>query len=314
MPIIMYQRMPVCGVKGERLLLVARGVAGSFDLLAGYAALRMLPLSDAITIIFSSPVFVYIFAWIILKEEFGVFQIITVIITLFGVVLISKPVFLFGTTFDSVGETLTLSGSRTAGVVLSLMSCIGAAVTYIVIRMLKKSPTIVVVNSYSIASIIAALIAIVIIRNFMRDIAGDFAEGIGIPATTNEMILMIANGLCGSLGQLLLVLALKVEEASLVSLARTIDIVMAFVYQMIWLPSEVIHWTSIMGAVIVTASVSASTLRRWLRDKPGKWNTFWIMINCGLDGGRDEKQLEADTPRQNGIEENNNNNQPKERQ
>ena len=42
---------------------------------------------------------------------------------------------------------------------------------------------------------------------------------------------VVANGVCAVTGQVFLTLSLRIEEASLVSLARTIDVVMAFVYQ-----------------------------------------------------------------------------------
>ena len=72
---------------------------------------------------------------------------------------------------------------------------------------------------------------------------------------------LVANGICGVLGQFCLTVALKVEEAGLVSLARTVDIVMAFVFQIIGLPEEEVDWTSILGAVIVCTAVSLSAFK-----------------------------------------------------
>ena len=73
--------------------------------------------------------------------------------------------------------------------------------------------------------------------------------------------------MCGVLGQLFLTIALKIEEAGLVSLARTIDIVMAFVFQVAFL-EEVVHWTSGLGAAIVCFGVIAATIRKYLMSKP----------------------------------------------
>ena len=237
----------------------------------------MIPLSDATTIVFSAPVFVYIFACLLLKEECGVFQIITVLVTLVGVLLIAKPAFMFGT------ETMpsdSLAGSRTEGTIIAFASCIVSAMSFVLIRKLRKSPTAVVINAYSMASIVSAVIAIAVIRNFFMQEAGDLALGVGVPETWPEIGFMIGNGMCGVMGQLCLVFALKIEEANLVSLARTIDIVMSFVYQVIWLPNEIVHWTSLLGAIIVCACVAISAIRRWLVDKPGKWDTLWYILNC----------------------------------
>lgn len=55
-----------------------------------------MPLSDASTIYLSSPVFVTIFAYILLKEPITLIQGLTGTITVVGVFVISKPEFIFG--------------------------------------------------------------------------------------------------------------------------------------------------------------------------------------------------------------------------
>lgn len=62
-----------------------------------FYAFRHMSLSDASVIIFSTPVFVVIFAHIFLKEPCGVFNLVTIFFTLMGVVLITRPPLLFDT-------------------------------------------------------------------------------------------------------------------------------------------------------------------------------------------------------------------------
>ncbi len=50
-----------------------------------------MPISDASTIYFSSPVFVAIFGYFLLKEKLTIVQIVTGFITMFGVLIITKP-------------------------------------------------------------------------------------------------------------------------------------------------------------------------------------------------------------------------------
>lgn len=71
-------------------------------------------------------------------------------------------------------------------------------------------------------------------------------------------------------------------------MTRTMDIVIAFILQMIWLPNELVTWTSIVGAALIVTSVVASALRRWLSDKPGKLETVWRIINFGFPPERHE--------------------------
>jgi drug/metabolite transporter (DMT)-like permease len=238
----------------------------------------MIPLADASTIIFSAPVYVSIFACIFLKEECGIFQAATIAVTIGGVLLISKPPFLFGSDHEAVVEV----AMRMEGTILALISSFCTALTFVMMRKLQKTPAAVVINAFSVVSIVCGIIAMAIIRNFFFEEAGELATGVGIPASAAEIGWLVANGLCGVFGQLCLTVALKVEEASLVSLARTIDIVMAFVFQIIWLPEEAVHWTSLLGALIVCMAVCVSAIRRWLKEKHGKYNTLWLIINCGM--------------------------------
>ena len=281
-----YARMQPMGAKGERTNLFLQGVFGCLDMILSYVAYRMIPFADASTIIFSAPVYVSVIACIFLKEECGIFQTFTIGVTIGGVLLISKPTFLFGVDPESVvGVDL-----RMEGIIVAVMSSLGASVTFVMIRTLQKTPAAVVINWFSGVSIIMGISVLAIICNFFEEEAGTLSEGVGVPETWQEILWVIANGLSAVLGQLCMTVSLKIEEAGLVSLARTISIVMAFIYQVAFLHNEVIHWTSIVGAVVVCFGVCVSTLRRWLRGKPGKCNILWLILNCGIRRQEDEEE------------------------
>lgn len=89
-------------------------------------------------------------------------------------------------------------------------------------------------------------------------------------------IFVLVNGLCGTFGQLLLTISLKLENAGPVSLARTIDIVMAFVYQ-ICILNQHPQISSIIGALIICFGVVMLALRKWYQQKP---ELFQSMIPC----------------------------------
>ena len=103
---MLFAKMHPLGVKGERITLFFRGVFGFLGFALCYVAYRMIPFADASTIVYSAPVYVSIFACILLKEECGAFQTFTIALTIMGVLLISKPTFLFGSDYD-MGKFLT---------------------------------------------------------------------------------------------------------------------------------------------------------------------------------------------------------------
>lgn len=95
LPVALYSGAGVLGPKGHRGLLQLQGVVGALTLVLLFFSFRRLPLGDATTIIFSSPVFVLILSFLFLREPCGFFRTLVVCMLLTGVVLISKPPFLF---------------------------------------------------------------------------------------------------------------------------------------------------------------------------------------------------------------------------
>lgn len=280
-PFTLYLRLNLLGVSGERFALFMRSLCGFLTLVLSYLSFRMIPLSDALTIISAAPVFVSIFGWMILKEECGIFQAFTISLTLVGVLLISKPTFIFA----SMGKAGDFSMSeRTEGSVIALISCITAACVYIALRKLPKTPALVVINSYAIACVTGSLIAsCILVFIFPNSV---YADGISLPSTWDEVGWLLLNGLAVVVAQISLTVALKVEEAGLVALTRTADIVFAFIFQICFLSNETIEVTSYIGAVIIFISVWLTATRRLLASKPNKFNGLWRVINCGINRPR----------------------------
>ena len=78
--------------------------------------------------------------------------------------------------------------------------------------------------------------------------------------------MVAVNGVFAALNQVALVLSLKFETAGLVALLRTFDIVIAFIFQAGFL-NQPIYWTSIVGAVIVTAGCVAVAVKKYRDSK-----------------------------------------------
>ena len=82
-------------------------VTGGLRILFIFTSFSRLPLGDSTTILFSSPVIVMVLSMFILQERCGVFRVVAAAGLLSGVILISKPPFIFGQdmeTYDALGE------------------------------------------------------------------------------------------------------------------------------------------------------------------------------------------------------------------
>ena len=85
------------GKVGTRKLLTLRGLIEPIAEYLQYFVLMIIPASDVVALIHSSIIFTAILSRIFLKELLGFPHIFAIILTFFGVALISKPTFLFGT-------------------------------------------------------------------------------------------------------------------------------------------------------------------------------------------------------------------------
>ena len=193
------------GEPGHRVDLMLRSISGTISLSAVYVAYRMIPLSDASTIHFASPVFVIIFAYFLLKEPITKLQIITGTVTLTGVVIIAKPEFLFGAEAASVHEL------RFEGTLLAVLASMTAAFSMISLRKLKTTPVAVTVMWYSFT--------LVIFGSGYLTIASKWT----MPSDMHTWISLVIIGVCGIFDQYLITLAFQYEKAGPISVVRTFN-------------------------------------------------------------------------------------------
>lgn len=261
LPATIILKDPLFGVRGERWYLFLRSLFGFICFSLNYYSLAFVSLSDASSIAFSAPVFVSIFACLILREPCTLFQITTIIVTLIGVVMIARPAFMFP---GDESDRHFHRDERVIGTILSFATSLSMAFTYVVMRRLQKTPITTVITYFSFFCLCSGGMTAVILNHVK-------GYQLYVPSGTRDLCLMLLNGLCGAVGQTFLVIALKIEQASLVSLARSFDIVMAFIYQIILL-KQAVTIMSVSGALIVLSSCAACALKKFIDAKPDAFN------------------------------------------
>lgn len=203
------------------------------------------------------------FACVILKEACGVFQIIMVITTMTGVMLIARPTFLFST--DTMDNDFKPE-DRVIGTIMSLGAALTMSFSYVMIRKAKKTPAVTVVTIFSFFGLTLGALVFTILKFSKVEVH--------IPKGTRDFGLLVANGICGVVGQSLMVLSLQIEEAGLVSLMRTIDIVLAFVYQISFLGQKP-TLLSIGGAIIIFGTCVACALKKYFDARPEVFERYF---------------------------------------
>ncbi|CRL00287.1 CLUMA_CG013560, isoform A [Clunio marinus] len=229
----------------NRKMLALRGMLGSAGLMLSFYAFQNMQLGDSSVIIFSTPVFVAIFSRIFLKETCGPFNIFTIILTSLGIVFIVKPPIIFGEDEGSENERTDYFW----GPLAALASAIFTANAMIIIRMLRGLHHSVVICNFGVFACFFTLIMLIITNTFC------------LPPCENRFLILML-GIFSFWGQLLLTISLKMEEAGVISIARSTTIVFAFIWQVIFF-KQIPCFYSILGALLIVSSVGLNALKKW---------------------------------------------------
>lgn len=281
---------PFLGPPGMRKLLVLRGFCGFGGLLCAYQvswfgrtmvpffflpltpllqALRGLSVSDAVTIGFLAPSMVALLAFILLGESFSVKEMISGFISLFGVILISRPPFIFGhgwggappiehpevamTRVRLQAAVEADDNERMLGVSWALAGVCFASGAYLTIRVIgKRASALHSISYFSLMCTFASTVGIIIDRNPVE-----------WPHTTYGFSLIFLIGTFGFVAQVLLTFGLQREKAGRAGLAMYLQIFFAVI-----LEGLVFHVVpsllSFIGTVVILSSagwVAMSTLK-----------------------------------------------------
>lgn len=269
LPVLIYKEESVFP-KGKRIILILRCFVGTTGLMLSFYAFRHMALADASVIIFSTPVFVAIFARLFLKEPCGIFNAITIVLTLIGVVLITRPPIIFGDSIPSLTDDQITDGDYDLwGPVAAISSTLFGANAYVLLRALKGLHFSVIMTNFGSF----ALVYTFIISWFLGSLC--------MPSCGTDRLLVVALAIFSFLGQILLTLALQLEQAGPVAIARSADIVFAFIWQILFF-KEVPNRYSVFGALLVVSSVVLTGLRKWVvtlsRDSILRRKLNWLSI------------------------------------
>lgn len=156
---LFYQGKNPLGQPGTRVWLLVRGLFGSLGVTAVFFGLQKLPLSDAVTLQFTTPVFAAAFAVGLLGEPWTRFDIIGAVVCFSGVALITHPTWLLGPPSAADMDDASTPISAAMKAVAVLVTEIGAAcagIAYVAVRKVNDTSdaaAIVMVLYYAVISI-----------------------------------------------------------------------------------------------------------------------------------------------------------------
>ncbi|XP_019938875.1 solute carrier family 35 member G1 [Paralichthys olivaceus] len=248
MPLLIYHKTGFLGPRDKRIFLVLRGFIGSNAMILLFYAVQQMPLADATVIMFSNPVFTSLLAWIFLKEKCTILDCVFTVFTLTGVIIIARPPFLFGQHLRGIEGNYA---NHIKGTIAAFAGAVAAAFTFVVLRKMGKSVHYYLsVWYYAVIGFLECLITVSVLGEWK------------IPYCGRDRWILMLIAVLGIAGQVFLTKALQIEKAGPVALMRTVDVVLAFIFQFIFFNRAPTLW-SLGGALCVVASTSGIAVKKW---------------------------------------------------
>lgn len=209
-----------------------RGLLGTSAMAMGFAALGLLPLPEVTAIRFAGPLFIVVFAALLLGERVRAFRLSAVALGLVGVVVIIWPQL----TGLGSGDT----SAPVLGVGFALGSAAMAALAHVQIRKMSQNreSTSAIVFWFTLTSLSLSLLTV--------------PFGWEMPSARTAVLLILA-GLLGGTGQILLTSAYRFADASVVAPFDYASMLLALAIGY-WVFDEVPTVPMLAGAAVVILS------------------------------------------------------------
>jgi drug/metabolite transporter (DMT)-like permease len=123
----------------RKWILILRGVFGFAAMSCFYYALTQLPIAEATVLHFTSPLWTALIAALFLREELSRWVLGPIVVSLVGVVLVTRPALVFG---DAAAEI------NTFGVGIALLGAMLSAMAYVSVREASKTEDPLVIVFY----------------------------------------------------------------------------------------------------------------------------------------------------------------------
>lgn len=213
---------PMFGRRENQLALLARSSFGLVGVVLNFYAIANLTLADSSMLGKLSPIFVTIMACIFLKEKIDSKQILSIIVTFLGALLVIKPEFSFKMLPSLAG----------------ILSAAASGVAYTLLRYLKdKESPDTIIFYFSLISVV---------------FTAPFALAEYVQPTFIQLGLLLATGVFASVGQFGITYAYKFAKATEVSIYNYSAIVFGIILGFIFF-GEIPDTLSLLGGAIIIA-------------------------------------------------------------
>ncbi len=215
-------------------LLVLRGILGTIALVCIFYAIRTMPLNISTVIQYTYPIFISIFAGIIIKEKITRNLIFASVTGWLGILIILNP-----SQLSSVNIEL-----NNLSIVVAFFGSISTSLAYITVKKLSLTEDVFIIIKYFPLISVISLSPIV----FLNWVTPNF----------NDFIWIIGIGLFTQAGQTFLTIGIKKLPTSEAATINYLQVFFGSIWG-IWFFNEMININFIMGSLLVLLGTIIST-------------------------------------------------------
>jgi drug/metabolite transporter (DMT)-like permease len=213
-------------------ILWVRSLAGSVGVLFAFYALTHLPVSTALTLSNTVPVWVTLLAWPVLGQRPGASVWAAIAVGMAGIALIQRP--------EAVSNQLAA--------LLALGNAFSTSISMLGLNRLRGVDARAIVTHFSGVSVVFTLL-------FM--LVADGRVDYGAMRDAKTLVLLVGVGVAGTLGQLAMTKAFALGSPSKVSVVGLMQIVFALLF-------DLLLWRRVFDALVITGIALIVAPSAWL--------------------------------------------------
>ncbi|KAG6623176.1 Drug/Metabolite Transporter (DMT) Superfamily [Phytophthora cinnamomi] len=226
-----------------RRLLLFRCIVGTIGVNLQFYAMSKMVLTDAVVIIFLSPIFTFFLGAVVLKESIDRIDFTAAITAFVGALFVTRPAFIFGA-----------GGDAAKAPVLAVFCALGGAMTqaivYVTLRKLHAVDHLSAIHYFFAFGTITSILTILFL-----------GVAVKIPMNAAFLFSVFGSGFFSFIGQIFLTKGFQIEKAGIASVMRYFDVVFVVAMDIVVL-GERVNALSIVGAAIIMGGASLIVLRK----------------------------------------------------
>ncbi|KAF4038935.1 EamA-like transporter family [Phytophthora infestans] len=232
----------------DRFVLFLRCLVGTVGTTLSFYAMSNMPLTDAIVIIFTSPIFTFFLAAVVLGEAIDYVDLIGGVTSFIGVLFVTRPAILFP-------SQATGSSAPLLAIVCAMGSSLSQAIVYIAMRKMKDLDNLLVTHYFLMFGSFYAI--------FIVWVLGVKLE---LPTEPGFLFSIFGCAFFSLIGQWFLTKGFQTVKAGIASVMRYFDVVFVMCLDALVL-GETVNLYSVIGAAVIISGASVIVMRQAVTKK-----------------------------------------------